>query len=236
MITELQSTIARLSQQLCDPLFKNSFFLALSRIINISVGFFFWMVAARIYPMEDVGLTTALIASQSLITLFSVFGFDFSLIRFLPIFGETSVYNTCLLITIFSSFIISGFYISCTQIISPGLVFIQRPACAAVFILFSILNTITLINGNTLLALRKGKEYMVQSILLAIRIPLLFPLSFLKSFGIFTSMGLAYFISTLYGLFVLNRLVGMRLQADKHFIQESFRFSFWNYLSNILER
>lgn len=96
-----RKTIDRIYQQLHDPLFKNSFYLALSRIINIGVGFFFWLVAARIYTIEDVGLTTALIASQSLITLFSLFGFDFSLIRFLPISDNRKVYNTCLIITSF---------------------------------------------------------------------------------------------------------------------------------------
>lgn len=181
-----------------------------------------------------MGLTTALIASQSLITLFSLFGFDFSLIRFLPASNKRNVYNTCLVITSVFSIIISVLYISCIEIISPELVFLQKHKLAAFFLLFSLLNTITLINGNALLALRKGGEFLVQNILLALRIPLLFILASLKSYGIFASMGLAYFFSTMFGIFMLNKLIGVHIQADKHFIRKSFKFSIWNYLSNIL--
>jgi O-antigen/teichoic acid export membrane protein len=201
---------------------------------QVSVGFFFWMAAARIYSVGDVGLTTALIASQSLITLFSLFGFDFSLIRFLPTSNKRKVYNTCLVITSVFSIIISVLYISCIEIISPELVFLQKHKLAAFFLLFSLLNTITLINGNALLALRKGGEFLVQNILLALRIPLLFILASLKSYGIFASMGLAYLFSTTFGIFMLNKLIGVHIQADKHFIRKSFKFSIWNYLSNIL--
>lgn len=125
-------------------------------------------------------------------------------------------------------------YISCIGIFSPDLIFLRKAECTVIFLLFSLLNTIILINGNALLVLRKGREYLIQNILLAMRIPLLFPFFFLKSFGIFASMGLAYFFSTVFGLFTLNKLIGVSMRADKHFIQESFRFSFWNYLSNIL--
>ena len=186
------------------------------------------------YSIEDVGLTTALIASQSLITLFSLFGFDFSLIRFLPISDNRKVYNTCLVITSFFAIIICAAYISCIGIFSPDLIFLQNPKFAAVFLIFSLLNTLTLINGNAFLALRKGGEFLVQNILLALRIPILILLTPLKSYGIFASMGLAYFFSAIFGLYTLNKLIGVHIQADKHFVQKSFKFSFWNYLSNIL--
>jgi O-antigen/teichoic acid export membrane protein len=47
-------------------------------------------------------------------------------------------------------------------------------------------------------------------------------------------MGLAYLFSTTFGIFMLNKLIGVHIQADKHFIRKSFKFSIWNYLSNIL--
>lgn len=165
--------VLKIFQQLQDPLFRNSIFLALSRIINISVGFFFWLAAARIYSVDDVGLTTALISSQSLITIFSLFGFDFSLIRFLPINNARKVYSTCLITTSILSLTIATAYISCIHLFSPNLIILQRPAAAAAFLLFTLLNTITLINGNTFLSFRKGGEFLVQNILLALRIPLL---------------------------------------------------------------
>ena len=66
-----------------DHLYRNSFFMAFSSIFNAGCGFFFWIIAARIYTVEQVGLATALISSLSLVLLFSRLGFDFSIIRFI---------------------------------------------------------------------------------------------------------------------------------------------------------
>lgn len=41
-----------------DPLYKNSVFMMLSSVTNAGFGFFFWMIAARLYSAEDVGLAS----------------------------------------------------------------------------------------------------------------------------------------------------------------------------------
>lgn len=76
--------LKRILSQVRDPLYKNSFFIMLSSITNAGFGFFFWMIAARLYSAEDVGIATALWSSLTLILLLSRLGFDFSLIRFFP--------------------------------------------------------------------------------------------------------------------------------------------------------
>ena len=48
------AVMLRLIQRLKDPLYKNSFFIMLSSITNAGFGFFFWMIAARLYSAEDV--------------------------------------------------------------------------------------------------------------------------------------------------------------------------------------
>jgi len=73
-----------LKEYLKDPLYKNSFFIMLTSISNAGFGFFFWMLAAKLYPKEDVGVATALISAMGLISMLSLLGFDISLVRFLP--------------------------------------------------------------------------------------------------------------------------------------------------------
>ena len=73
-----------LKQHLSDPLFKNAYFLMFSSLTSAVSGFFFWLIAARFYSTEDVGLATAIIAAMSLISMLSLLGFDISLVRFLP--------------------------------------------------------------------------------------------------------------------------------------------------------
>ena len=90
-----------LKKYLNDPLYKNSFFIMLTSISNAGFGFFFWMLAAKLYPKEDVGIATALISSMALLVLLSRFGLDQSLIRFFPERDKGSVFSTSVAITTF---------------------------------------------------------------------------------------------------------------------------------------
>ena len=83
-----------LKEYLRDPLYKNSFFIMLTSISNAGFGFFFWMLAAKLYPKKDVGIATALISSMALLVLLSRLGLDQSLIRFFPERDKSSVFGT----------------------------------------------------------------------------------------------------------------------------------------------
>ena len=49
----------------------------LTSVTSGGFGFIFWILAAKLYPKEDVGVATALISAMSLIVLLSRFGFVF---------------------------------------------------------------------------------------------------------------------------------------------------------------
>lgn len=222
-----------LKQYLKDPLYKNSFFLVLGRSLNVTCGFFFWILAARLYSIEDLGIATALISSLSLVMLFSRFGFDFSLIRFLPLDNKSNVFNTCLIITTIASLFIGMFYISGINLFSPGLSFLQDPKYTFIFLFFALLNSVALMTGNTFLAIRKAEYYFFQNIFLALRIPLLIPLVFLGASGIFAACGLAYLLAAMFAFPFLSKFIKFDFHPDKKFIKESFRFSSGNYFSKI---
>lgn len=80
----IPKTRAELQHHLRDPLYKSSYFIMLTSISNAGFGFLFWILAARLYPKEDVGVATALISSMALLVLLSRFGLDQSIIRFFP--------------------------------------------------------------------------------------------------------------------------------------------------------
>jgi len=191
------------------------------------------MLAARFYSIEDVGLATALISSLGLVILFSRFGFDFSLIRFLPISNKSKVFDTCLIITTVSSFIVGIVYISSIKFFSPSLSFLQNPIYAIIFLGFALMNSITSTTGNAFIASRKAEQRFIQNIFLALRIPLLIPLVLFGCFGIFGSCGLAYLFAALFALLFLRKFIEVSFKIDKNFIKESFRFSSGNYISNI---
>jgi len=225
----------RLRQQLNDTLYINSFFLMLSKLFNTGAGFIFWILAARLFSIEDVGLTIAILSTLDLIKMFSTFGFHFSLIRFLPINNnKSSIFFTCLIITTCTSFILGALYLLGTYFFSFELVLLRINTYAAIFLLFAATGSIILITGQTFIAIRKSIDLFYQNILMAVRIPILFVLVKLESLGILGSIAIANLIASIFSLLRLNCLIGINIKIDKKFINESIRFSFGNYLAEAL--
>ena len=228
-------TVKSLFKNLEDPLYKNSFFLTLARFINVAMGFVFWIIAAKFYSVEDVGVATALLSSLGILILFSRLGFDSSLIRFVHINDKNKVFNTSIVITTIFSLIAGIIYILGIDFISPGLSFLKNPGYAIIFLFFVIMNSIISITGIAFIAIRKADYYFVQNTILGLRILLLIPLIFLGSLGIFASVGLAYFFSALFSFYYLKKFIKFEFAIDNQFINESFRFSSGNYISNIMQ-
>lgn len=226
------SRIERLAK---DPLYRNSFFMAFTSVFNAGCGFFFWMIAARLYTVEEVGLATALISSLGIVILFSRLGFDFSIIRFLPSNDKAKVFGTSLVITTIASLLVSGVFILLVEFISPSLAFLKEPGYAFAFLLIAAANSVAAITGRAFVADRNADHYLFQNVFMALRIPLLIPLAILGTFGIFGSVGLSFLVASFFALIVLRRRIGaIRPVLDIEFIQRSFRFSSWNYGSTIV--
>jgi len=218
-----------------DPLYRTSFFMAFSSIFNAGCGFFFWIIAARIYTIEQVGLATALISSLGLVLLFSRLGLDFSIIRFFPTGDKNRIFSTSLIITTLAILLAGLAYILLIDLLAPTLAFLKEPCYLVAFLLIGAANSVAAITGNAFVADRKAENYFLQNIFMALRIPLLIPLAFLGTFGIFGSTGLAFMVASIFALIMLLRsLNSIRLEVDVEFIKRSFKFSSWNYVSNIL--
>lgn len=219
-----------------DPLYRNSFFMAFSSVFNAGCGFFFWMIAARLYTVEQVGLATALISSLALITFFSMLGFDYSIIRFFSSEDRRSAISTSLIVTTAASIMVGLIYILLVEIMAPTILFLREPEFALTFLLICAMNSLAVITGNAFIADRKANHYFFQNFFMALRIPALVLLAFLGVFGIFGSVGIGYLVASVFGLATLQRSIGaMQPEVDRGFIRRSFRFSSWNYVSSILQ-
>lgn len=218
-----------------DPLYISSFNYILSNIFNAGCGFFFWVMAARFYSVEDVGLSTALISSIGLITLFSKVGFEFSIIRYFPTCDKSKVINTSITITAIISLLIGIVYVILVDIISQPLSFIKQPIYSITFILIGSTEAVSLIAGRALIASRKSGCYLLQNLFLALRIMLLIFIAPLGALGILGSIGISFLAALIFALFVLEKKVtSIRPKIDKDFVLESLKFTSWNYLANIL--
>ncbi|MDF2473353.1 MAG: RfbX, partial [Anaerocolumna sp.] len=225
--------LTKLPEVLQDHLYRNSIFLVLSKILNASAGFLFWIIAAKLYSITEVGMATVLFSSLGLVMLFSRFGFDLSIIRYIEITDKNKVFNTSLVITTVASAVISLISILLTRFFQATLVL--NFTNAMLFIVIALCNSITLITGNMFLALRKGQYFFIQTVLISLRLFLLIPLAYSKSFGIFLSLGICYVLSAVFSLLVLRKEVKINiLDIDRTFVKESFKFSIGSYFSNLL--
>ncbi|MBP1928348.1 O-antigen/teichoic acid export membrane protein [Methanolinea mesophila] len=216
-----------------NPLYKNSIYIALGRFFDVGIGFFFWTVAARFYSVTDVGLAVALISSLGLVMAFSRLGFDITLIRFMPSHDYNRVFNTCLWITIGAAIVASFVYLAAINFISPDIAFIQE--YAVLFIIIAVVNSIVITTGNALLSLRKADLKFIQNIIMGGRLLLLLPFVFLGSLGIFSSLGIAYLIASIYAFIVIARFITISFKIDYEFIRKTFRFSVQNYIASLFQ-
>lgn len=217
-----------------DSLYKNSFFLVANRGLVVLTGFVFWMVATRLYPVDDVGLAVAFVSSSQLIGSFALFGFDSSIIRFFNSYDKSKIFNTAFFVVILLSATGSLAYIAGVKYFSPDLAIIQQPLYATVFLLFTIALSVAAVIAQTFIAFRDAKYSFIQNLLLTLRIPLLVPFVFLGCFGILSSTFIAYLAAYAVVLYFLGRFLKVSPGIDTGFIKMSYKFSFINYVSNLL--
>jgi len=67
-----------------DSLLRNSLFIMLTTIVNSAFGFVFWLLAARLFSAQVVGLTAALTSASTIIVLLASLGVGGMLIQSLP--------------------------------------------------------------------------------------------------------------------------------------------------------
>lgn len=223
----------RIRGYLHDPLYRNSLYLSLGRYVDVGAGFFFWIFAARLYSITDVGIATALISSLGIVIAFARLGLDTSIIRFMPIYDHDRVYNSSLGITLIAAVIGGLIYPFIIGFISPELAFIKD--YVGIFLIIVIANAITLTTGYAFLAVRRADRRFVQNLITSSRLLFLFPFVALGALGIFYSYGLVFALGSVYALLIIRKHVRLTFRIDLKFVRETFHFTFYNYISFLLE-
>ncbi len=214
-----------------DPLYKNSLYLILSSLTAAGFGFIFWIIAARFYSPEDVGLATAMISSAGIIGLLAKMGFDQSIIRFFPEMDKGKVFFSSLIVTSIASLLFGAIYLAGINLWAPKLDILQQYPIIFLGVLF--FQSLVTITGTAFVALRQGGFYLIQNFLNGSRIVFLIPLVFLGAFGIFFSLGIAFAITSFLPVFFLYRFKIRLSGIDTQFLRESFTFTAGTYFSGI---
>jgi len=230
----ITKNLTGIKHHLRDPLFKNSIFIMLTSVSGAGFGFIFWMLAAKLYPAENVGIATALISSMALLVLLSRFGLDFSIIRFFPTHDKSRIFSTSVIITTSFAAIFGAIFIAGVDIFSPELHLLKSPQNVALFLIALAASSVTALTGFLFVAIRRAGFLFLQDIVVGSRILFLIPLVALGAVGIFGAVGISVVLALVAALVLLVR-VGVRVQAviDRGFMNDAFHFSAGNYLTSL---
>jgi len=229
----IPKNLKELKMHLKDPLYRNSFFLLSNSIIGSVIAFFFWIVAARLYTTEEIGIATALISASSIILILSRLGFDFSIIRFFPIRDKSDVFNTTIFVTSLFSVLLGIIFVIGIDFFSPNLSVLKNTIYALFFLFYILLSSVTTYTGQSFLAIRKGNYFFLQNRIADLRIFLIFIFVSWGVFGIYNSFWVSVLLAAAASLFILRYQFKLGFTFKKDFFGESLKFSTGNYIASL---
>ena len=225
-------------------LYRNAVYLMVGTAVTSITGFFFWIIAARFYPAEAVGLGSAVISGVGLLAIFSELGLGVGLIRFLPGAGKdgNDMVNSCFTLSGLASVAIAFIFLSGLHLWAPALLVVrQYPIFFTAFVVFAVATALQSLVRNVFLAKRNTKFIVILNAItgsLKIALVLVFAKFFTSTFGIFASSGLAMAIVVLVGVlwFFPKVQEGYRPypKIEKRVLNELGRYTAFNYVATIL--
>ena len=203
------------------------------------LGFFFWMINARLYSAEQVGIGTTLISIMTLISSFSILGLGNGLIRYLPTSKrKNEKINTSFMLVGLTSIFVSIFFLVFLKTFSPRLLFVRENIIfSLLFILFIVFSSLDIISENVFIAYRSSKFVLIKNTISSIA-KLILPIFLvaLGAYGIFTSMGIAMAIAFLVSLvfLILRFNYSPKPIIDRSIVKRMTKFSLGNYIAGFI--
>lgn len=226
-------------------LYRNAIYLILEYGATGVLGFVFWILAARFYPAEEVGLASAAIAIAGFLVSLSLLGLDYGLIRFLPNSGEraNALVNSCLTIGGLAAIVSSLIFLAGLNIWSPDLIFLwQNPLLLGTFVVLVVAYLLYAQLHNVFVAQKRAEFGLWQSIIQGvIKLALIvFLATSVYGFGILASYGIGWALAVVVGLlFFLPRLQsGYRpsFTIRKGAVNEMVHYSLSNYVAGLINK
>jgi O-antigen/teichoic acid export membrane protein len=209
------------------------------------LGFIFWIIVARFYSAEEVGLASAAIAAAGMLASISYLGLGTGLIRFLPQSGSnrSAMVNTVFTIGALGAIIITLIFVAGLGFWSPALLFIREsPVYLLAFIVCVAAMNLYQLLAETFVAERRA-SFVLSGGLISGSLKLAFLVllaSFLHSsgFGIFSSWSIATTTAFLTSLLIFLPRVQPGYKPiptiNTKLLKDMWRYSFVNFLSILL--
>lgn len=222
-----------------DSLYRNSFWLMAGSFSMAGIGFVYWIIAARLYTPEQIGLATTFLSAASLVNGFAMLGFGTTLIRFLPTSEvKEKKINTAFTVVSTAAFLIGLLYLFGLPTFTNKLLFIRASIpTLLIAIFFFPLNTINGITDSVFIAFRQAQWVFVSNISQSIiKFIFLFLFSSLGVWGVIGSNIVATVIATSLCLILISRLYSIHFKPtlDEAILKSVRKFALGNYASGLI--
>jgi O-antigen/teichoic acid export membrane protein len=187
-----------------EPLFKNSVAILLNTVSAGLFGLLFWIVAARNFPIIEIGLASAAISVIQFTSNISMGGADNALIRFLPQSDDKKgIFTALFALMAATSLLLSLFALFSLNFFAPALAFLQGGLFAFVFVACAMITAISPYLTVALIALRRSDLALATTLASGSRVIVLIILSSIGMLGIFVSFLVGYVICCILALVLL---------------------------------
>lgn len=223
-----------------NHLLGGAFYLIITTGALGGLGFAFWLVNARLFGASQVGEATSLLSATALISYFSLFGLNSTLIRYLPRSGHRDEEVTIGLLLVFGvAVLLSLAYVAATPVIAPSL----RPVVGSFwrtlsFAFLSAFAAVNLCTDSVFIGLRAASyNFFIDGLLQSV-VKLALPVAFvgLGAYGIVLASGLASTVAVVASIVMLGARLGLRpsVRDVRGVTRRLVRFSAANYLASLL--
>jgi len=217
-----------------SSMYTNSIYLMFNAGVMALFGFLFWTLAARFFTPVEVGLASTLISAIGLIVGLSMFGFNVSLIRYLPGSpNKDQIISSCFWLSGFFALILSTIFILFVDSLYPNLAFLNNEIVySCLFIAFTFFTVYFNLIESIFIAFRKSKYVLIKNFLWSfLKVVSIFVFGALGFYGIFIGW---YFTLSL-ALFISLFFIGFRFvfSINWKIVKRMFNYSLGNYLANI---
>jgi len=209
----------RFASHLRLPLFRNGYALIIGSAATSGLGFVYWVLAARFYSSEMVGLNSAVLSAMLLLSGISQLSLNSVLVRFVPLAGRSTsrliIYSY--LVSAVMAAVTSIIFISGLNVWAPALKFIGASRdWQVLFVLATIVWGIFALQDSALTGLRQALWIPLENTTFAIvKIALLIALAWsFQAAGIFASWNVPVLLSLIpINLLIFKWLIPRHVRA-----------------------
>lgn len=222
-----------------DSLYRNSLYIMASTAIMAILGFVFWIINARLFSTQEIGLATTLISASTLLANISLLGVNNTIIRFLSGSGKkVELINTALVTVVFSSIISATIFLIFLSNLSPILVNVLSSNTIKLFFVITIVfMTINILLESIFIAFRSSGFVFVKNLVLSL-IKLIIPILFLSlgAIGIYYSFTISTIGAAMLSFLIMYKKFKhvFRLNFSKKLLLDHGRYSLGSYFASTL--